>query len=113
MCVVKFRGKCVAPTALGRSFDNYPALTRTGLPSAAPTALRLVSDRPSLGLSPLSKTTFSTSKSDKLRRLVCFLVALVIVGAVFFYLTRAVQTSTAHATSDDSPLHYDPNAGGR
>jgi hypothetical protein len=48
-----------------------------------------------------------------LRRIGFLLIALVVMGAVFFYLTRAVQTSTAHATSDDSPLHYDPNASSR
>jgi hypothetical protein len=69
-----------------------------------------VSDRPSLGLSATSQTDFGKSKFDVLRRIGFLLVALVVMGAVFFYLTRAVQTSTAHATSDDSPLHYDPNA---
>jgi hypothetical protein len=69
-----------------------------------------VSNRPSLGLSASSPTEFGTGKFDVLRRIGFLLVALVVMGAVFFYLTRAVQTSTAHATSDDSPLHYDPNA---
>jgi hypothetical protein len=72
-----------------------------------------VSDRPSLGLSVSSSTQFGRSRFDVLRRIGFLLIALVVMGAVFFYLTRAVQTSTAHATSDDSPLHYDPNASSR
>jgi hypothetical protein len=63
-------------------------------------------------LSGSSNSEFGRSKFDLLRRIGFLLVALVVMGAVFFYLTRAVQTSTAHATSDDSPLHYDPNAQG-
>lgn len=69
-----------------------------------------MSNRPSLGLSASSQTEFGGNKFDLLRRIGFLLVALVVMGALFFYLTRAVQTSTAHATSDDSPLHYDPNA---
>jgi predicted permease len=65
-----------------------------------------VSERPSLGFSALSKTEFSTSRFDKLRRIGLLFVAAVLVGAVFYYLTRAVQTSTAHATGDQG-FHYE------
>jgi hypothetical protein len=67
-----------------------------------------VTERPSLGISALERNDFPTSPFDKLRRIAFALVAIVIVGAVFYYLTRAVQTSTAHATSDESPLHSEP-----
>jgi hypothetical protein len=67
-----------------------------------------VTERPSLGITALERNDFSTGPFDKLRRLAFVLVAIVIVGAVFYYLTRAVQTSTAHATSDESPLHSEP-----
>ena len=65
--------------------------------------------RPTLGFSQLQKNEFSTGPSDKLRRVGFLLVALVLVGGLFAYLTSAVQNSTAHATSDNSSLHYDPN----
>ena len=68
-----------------------------------------MTERPSLGITALERNDFSTSRIDKLRRIAFVLVATVIAGAVFYYLTRAVQTSTAHATSDESPLHYDAN----
>ena len=67
-------------------------------------------NRPSLGLFASSQRQFATSRNDVFRRIGFLLVALVVIGAAFFYLTRAVQTSTAHATSDGSSLHYDPNA---
>src|SRR5690348_17495906 len=42
---------------------------------------------------------------DALRRVGFLFVALILVGAIFYYLTRAVQSSTAHVTRDDSPIH--------
>jgi hypothetical protein len=63
--------------------------------------------RPSLGYSALSKSDTPTGRIDVLRRVAFLLVALMLVGTVFYYLTRAVQSSTAHATRDDSPLHSD------
>ena len=68
-----------------------------------------MTERPSLGISALERNGFSTSPTDKLRRIAFLLVAIVIVGGVFYYLTRTVQTSTAHATSDQSPLHSEPS----
>jgi hypothetical protein len=67
-----------------------------------------VTERPSLGIAALERNDFSTSPLDKLRRIAFVLVAIVLVGGVFYYLTRAVQTSTAHATSDESALHSEP-----
>jgi hypothetical protein len=67
-----------------------------------------MSERPSLGYSKLSRSEFSSGPSDKLRRLAFLLVAVIAVGIVFYYLTGAVQSSTAHATSDDFALHYEP-----
>ena len=64
--------------------------------------------RPTLGFSQFQKNEFSASPSDKLRRVGFLLVALLLVGGLFAYLTQAVQRSTAHATSDNSPLHYTP-----
>lgn len=66
-----------------------------------------MNDGPSLGFSTLPQSGYSAGKFYKLRRAAYVLVALLVVGTVFYYLTRAVQTSTAHATSNDSPLHSD------
>ena len=66
-----------------------------------------MSDSPSLGLSALPKSGYSAGRYDKLRRVAFLLIALTLVGTIFFYLTRAAQSSTAHATSDSSPLHTD------
>jgi len=60
---------------------------------------------PSLGYSAISKSASSPTRFGALRRIAFLLVALVLVGTVFYYLTRAVQSSTAHATRDDSPIH--------
>lgn len=65
-----------------------------------------MTDRPSLGFSTLSRNEFSTSPLDKLRRLAFILAGIVLLGGVFYFLTRAVQTSTAHATGD-SGFHSD------
>jgi hypothetical protein len=62
---------------------------------------------PSLGYSAISKATCSSSRFDAVRRLGFLLVALIVVGAVFYCLTRTVQSSTAHATRDASPIHSD------
>jgi hypothetical protein len=65
-----------------------------------------VNDSPSLGFSALHKSAQQPGRFDKLRRLAVLLVALIVMGTVFYYLTRAVQTSTAHATGP-SGLHSD------
>lgn len=64
-------------------------------------------ERPSLGFSAISKTASLPTRSDGFRRAGFLLVALLLVGTVFYYLTRAVQSSTANATRDDSPIHTD------
>lgn len=64
-----------------------------------------MTEHSSFGFSAISKTASSTTRSDGFRRVGFLLLALIIVGTVFFYLTRAVQSSTAHATRDDSPIH--------
>ncbi|MGH9575768.1 MAG: hypothetical protein ACRD40_19850 [Candidatus Acidiferrales bacterium] len=64
-------------------------------------------ESPSLGYSALSKSASPPTRLDAPRRVGFLLVALLLVGAVFYYLTRAVQSSTANATRDDSPLHTD------
>ncbi|HEY6466352.1 MAG TPA: hypothetical protein VIY69_10200 [Candidatus Acidoferrales bacterium] len=66
-----------------------------------------MTEQPSLGFSAISKTASSTTRSDGFRRAGFLLIALLLVGTVFYYLTRAVQSSTAHATRDDSPVHTD------
>lgn len=66
-----------------------------------------MNDDPSLGFSALPKSGYSGGRHDKLRRLTFLVVALLAVGTIFYYLTRAVQSSTAHATSDNSALHTD------
>ena len=66
-----------------------------------------MNDSPSLGFSAISKSASPATRFDAIRRIGVLLVALLIVGAVFYYLTRAVQSSTAHATRDDSPIHSD------
>jgi hypothetical protein len=65
-----------------------------------------VSERPSLGFSELSRNEFSSSPVDKLRRVALIDVGIALLGGVFYYLTRAVQSSTAHATGENG-LHYD------
>ena len=67
-----------------------------------------MTERPTLGFSSVERHSYRTTALDRMRRLGFVLVALVLVGVVFFYLTRAVQSSTAHATSGDSALHYEP-----
>jgi len=64
-----------------------------------------VNDHPSLGYSALAKSHTPASRTEGLRRIAFLLVALMLVGTVFYYLTKTVQSSTAHATRDDSPLH--------
>jgi hypothetical protein len=64
-----------------------------------------MNDSPSLGYSALSKSISSPTRFDTLRRVGFLLVALILMGLVFYYLTRAVQSSTAHATRNDSPIH--------
>lgn len=65
-----------------------------------------MSERPSLGFSELSRNEFSSSPVDKLRRVGLIVVGIALLGGVFYYLTRAVQSSTAHATGENG-LHYD------
>ena len=65
-----------------------------------------MSERPSLGFSELSRNEFSSSPVDKLRRVALIAVGIALLGGVFYYLTRAVQSSTAHATGENG-LHYD------
>jgi len=67
-------------------------------------------ERPHLGFSALSNSKFTTTPLEKLTRIGLALLAAAFLAVVFYYLTGAVQSSTAHATSDDSNLHYDPNA---
>lgn len=57
-----------------------------------------MTERPSLGYSDMSKRGFATTPGEKLRRVACILAGRVVLAAVFYYLTRAVQMSTAHAT---------------
>ena len=64
-----------------------------------------MNESPSLGYSALSKSASSSTRFDTLRRVGFLFVALILVGATFYYLTRAVQSSTAHVTRDDSPIH--------
>ncbi len=64
-----------------------------------------MNERPSLGYSSLPHSV--AGRYEKLRRAGFLLLALLLVGTVFYYLTRAVQSSTAHATSDNSALHTD------
>lgn len=64
-----------------------------------------MTERPSLGFSAISKAESSASRFDGFRRAGFLLIALLLVGTVFCYLTRAVQTSTARATRDDWPIH--------
>ena len=66
-----------------------------------------MNEGPSLGYSAISKSASPATRFDALRRIGFLLVALILVGTVFYYLTRAVQSSTAHATRDDSPIHSD------
>lgn len=66
-----------------------------------------MTEQPSLGFSAISKTASSPTRSDGFRRAGFLLIALLLVGTVFYYLTRAVQSSTARATRDDSPIHTD------
>lgn len=66
-----------------------------------------MTEHSSFGFSAISKSASSPTRSDGFRRAGFLLLALVIVGTVFFYLTRAVQTSTARATREDSPIHTD------
>ena len=68
-----------------------------------------MSKSPSLGLSAIANSEFPASAWDKWRRIGFVLVAVIVIGIVFYCLTAAVQTSTAHATSG-AGLHYDPNA---
>jgi hypothetical protein len=66
-----------------------------------------VTEHTSLGFSAISKAESSVSRFDRFRRAGFLLVALLVVGTVFYYLTRAVQSSTAHVTRDDSAIHTD------
>jgi hypothetical protein len=66
-----------------------------------------MTERPGLGYSDMSKSGITTTTGEKLRRVACVIAALAVIAAVFYYLTRAVQTSTAHATGDSSSFHTD------
>jgi hypothetical protein len=65
-----------------------------------------VNKNPSLGFSKLSRNEFATGPLDKLRRVAFLLAGMVVLAGVFYFLTRAVETSTAHATGD-SGFHSD------
>jgi hypothetical protein len=54
-----------------------------------------------LGWSAISKSEFASSRGSAWRRLLLFVLALVVVGFVFSYITGAIQSSTAHATGSD------------
>ncbi|HKS81420.1 MAG TPA: hypothetical protein VJR23_07920 [Candidatus Acidoferrales bacterium] len=67
-----------------------------------------MNERPSLGLSAISKLESSSGTRERLWRLIFLLVGVAVVSIVFLWLTNAAQKSTAHATGP-SGLHYDPN----
>ena len=69
-----------------------------------------MSDSLGLGFSKLEGNQFRAGGVDRLKKAAIFLVAFVLLGVFFFYLTKEVQRSTARATSDDSNLHYDPQS---
>jgi hypothetical protein len=54
-----------------------------------------------LGWSAISKSEFPASRAGAWRRVLLFVLALIVVGFVFGYITRAIQSSTAHATRPD------------
>ena len=59
-----------------------------------------------LGRSAISKCGFELSRWETLRRLLLVLLGVVILGAMFFYFTREIQSSTAHATR--TGVHWEP-----
>ncbi|HTS13768.1 MAG TPA: hypothetical protein VMH00_16735 [Candidatus Limnocylindrales bacterium] len=68
-----------------------------------------MSERPSLGLSAISKIESSTGKLEKLWRLIFLLACVAVISVMFLWLTNSAQQSTAHATGPDG-ARYDPNA---
>jgi hypothetical protein len=54
-----------------------------------------------LGWSAISKIEFASSCGSAWWRALFFMLAFVVVGFVFSYITGAIQSSTAHATHSD------------
>jgi hypothetical protein len=61
-----------------------------------------------LGWSAISKSEFSSSRGGAWRRLFLFLVGLVVIGFVFAYITKEIQSNTAHATH--SHVEWEPSS---
>jgi len=61
-----------------------------------------------LGSSAISKCEFETGGWDIFRKLLLVLLGVVILGTVFFYVTREIQSSTAHATQ--TGVHWEPSS---
>jgi len=55
-----------------------------------------------LGYSKIGSSEFKRSGRDRLMKAGLFLVAFVLMGIFFLYLTREVQLSTGHATNPDA-----------
>jgi hypothetical protein len=53
-----------------------------------------MSDGPGLGFSKLEENQFRASGVDRLKKAAIFLVAFVLLGIFFLYLTKEVQTSS-------------------
>jgi len=61
-----------------------------------------------LGASPISKIEFEMGRGGVLRRLFLLVLAIVILGIVFMYVTGEIQSSTAHATQ--TGVHWEPSS---
>jgi hypothetical protein len=68
-----------------------------------------MNERPSLGWSAISKAEFSSTRLEKLWRIVSLLAGIAVISSLFLWLTGAAQQGAARATGP-AGLHYDPNA---
>ena len=64
--------------------------------------------RLALGSSAIAKCGFEMSRWETFRKLLLVLLGVVILGTLFIYFTREIQSSTAHATQ--SGMHWEPSS---
>jgi hypothetical protein len=61
-----------------------------------------MSDGLGFNYSKIGASEFKRNSWDRVRKAGLFLVAFVLIGIFFLYLTREVQVNTGHATNPDN-----------
>jgi hypothetical protein len=61
-----------------------------------------MTDRPVLGYSSIASSEHRATPWERIRKIMIFAAAAVLLAVFFTYLTRQVQLGTAHATDPDA-----------